>query len=365
MTEEQKSVSERTEGEIDLIELGRKIWSKRKMVLRYAMVGAIAGLVIGFSIPRTYTTTVKMAPEAEASANSGSMSGLAALAGINMNAPGKDGITSEVYPDIVQSTPFLLEFADIPVTLAKKKKGEVVQMSMFEYMTEHQKRTWWSHIFKFPRKAMNWVGSWGKEESIPPLDSVRIFNLPKAYREFTEGMGDKLHVNIDKKTGMIQVDVTMQDPFVSALAADSLISKLQKYMTVYKTQKTRQDLEQSIKQSEEARVAYYEAEDLLAEAIDRNRTISSEILKVRIERLRNERNLAYNIYNQMASQVEMNRIKLQEETPIATIVEPAIIPQLPAGPKKKMIFIGLAFLGAFVATGLIVVKELLKPGSES
>lgn len=365
MTEEQKSVSERTEGEIDLIELGRKIWSKRKMVLRYAMVGAIAGLVIGFSIPRTYKTTVKMAPEAEANANSGSMSGLAALAGINMNAPGKDGINSDVYPDIVQSTPFLLEFADIPVTLSKKKRGEVVQMSLFEYMTEHQKQTWWSHMLGFPGKAKGWISSWGQvRPDLLPLDSVEFFNLPTPYRAFVGVLKEKLTVEKGKK-GMIEVSVLMQDPIVSALVADSVISKLQKYMTVYKTQKTRQDLEQNIKQSEEARVAYYEAEDLLAEAIDRNRTVSSEILKVRIERLRNERNLAYNIYNQMASQVEMNRIKLQEDTPIATIVEPAIIPERPAGPRKKMIFIGLAFLGAFVATGLIVVKELLKSGSES
>ena len=80
---------------------------------------------------------------------------------------------------------------------------------------------------------------------------------------------------------------------------------------------------------------------------------------MRIERLRNERNLAYNVWNQTASQVEVTKIKLQEETPIATVVEPAIVPDHAASPKKAMIFIAFAFLGGFLAVGIVVVKSLL------
>lgn len=359
------------EKEIDLLELLRTVWGARRRVIKYAIVGAVIGLVIGFSIPKTYVTTIKLAPESKSTNAGGSMAGLAAMAGINLNAgSGTEGITADFFPDIVKSTPFLLEFAEIPVTLQPKNAGEPpVQMTLFEYVTEHQKQAWWKHVLGFPGKAVGWVMSLGRdrqEKALPPVDSVDVFHLPEAYKGFVGALGSMLAVQADKKSSMLEAEVTMQDPLVSAMVADSMVAKLQKYMTVYRTQKTRHDLEQNIRQNAEAQARYYEAEDRLAEAIDQNRNITSEALRVRIERLRNERNLAYNVWNQTASQVEMAKIKLQEETPIATVVEPAIVPNRPAAPRKMMIFVAFAFLGGFVAVGIVAVKFLLgnTPGSE-
>lgn len=352
------------EKEIDLMELLSKVWATRKRVIRYALIGAAAGLVIGLSIPKTYVTAIKLAPESKAGGSvSGGMSGLAAMAGINLNSgSGMDGITYAVFPEIVKSTPFLLEFAEIPVTLAAGKSG-TPRMTLYEYVTEHQKKAWWKYVTAFPGQALGWILSIGKDEArqqeLPPVDSVDLFNLPPEYKGFVGALSGMLSVSEDKKSSMLEAKVTMQDPQVSAVIADSLISKLQKYMTAYRTQKTRNDLEQNIRQNAEAQARYYKAEDRLAETIDRNRNISSESLRVRIERLRNERNLAYSVYSQTASQVEVTRIKLQEETPIATVVEPAIVPDQAAAPKKMMFVAAFAFLGGFLAVGIVVVKSLL------
>ena len=337
--EKTQSGTNNAEKEIDLLELLQTVWAARKRIIKYAIVGAVIGLVIGFSLPKTYVTSIKMAPESKSGASGGNMAGLAAMAGINLNSgAGTEGITTDIFPDIVKSTPFLLEFADIPVTLTPKAKGEPgEQMTLFEYVTEHQKKPWWKHLTAFPGKAVGWVLSLGRdkvEEELPPVDSLDLFELPGAYKGFAGALGQMLAVEEDKKSSMLEVTVTMQDPRVSAVIADSLVNKLQKYMTSYRTRKTRYDLEQNMRQNEEAQARYYEAEDRLAEAIDQNRNISSELLRVRIERLRNERNLAYNVYSQTAAQVEMNKIKLQEATPIATVVEPAIVPDRPASPRK-------------------------------
>lgn len=352
--------------EIDLLELFRKVWGVRRRIVKYALIGAVAGLVIGFSIPRSYVTSMKLAPENTAGSNSGGgVAGLAAMAGFNLNqGSGIDGITMDVYPEIVKSTPFLLEFAEIQVTLTPKKKSDpAVRMTLFEYVTEHQKKPWWSHVLGFPGKAVGWIASIGRDKSqedrLPPVDSVNLFRLPPEYRGFVGALSGMLKVEEDKKTSMLAAKVTMQDPMVSAIIADSLVSKLQKYMTAYRTRKTREDLEQHTRQNAEMQAKYYQTEDRLAQAIDQNRNISSESLRVRIERLKNERNLAYNVYNQTAGQVELTKIKLQEQTPIATVVEPAIIPDRAASPNKKMIFLAFAFLGGFVAVGIVVVKELL------
>lgn len=360
------------EKEVDLMELLRKVWAARRRVIKYAVVGAVAGLVIGLSIPKTYVTAIKLAPESKAGgSSSGGMAGLAAMAGINLNqGTGVDGITSAIFPDIVKSTPFLLEFAEIPVTLTSKKQDVPGRrMTLFEYVTEHQKKAWWKYVTAFPGQAVGWILSIGRgdspEKHLLPVDSVDMFNLPPEYKGFAGALSGMLSVEENKKSSMLEAKVTMQDPLVSAVIADSLVSKLQKYMTAYRTTKTRNDLEQNIRQNTDAQARYYEAEDRLAEAIDQNRNISSESLRVRIERLRNERNLAFNIYNQTASQVEMTKIKLQEETPIATVVEPAIVPDHAAAPSKMMFLVAFAFLGGFLAVGIVVVKYLLADQSVS
>lgn len=366
MANERPETNTEKEKEIDLLELLRAVWAVRRRILTAALIGAGVGLVIGLSIPKTYVATIKLAPESKSgNAGGGGIGGLAAMAGFNLSSgSGTEGITTAIFPEIVKSTPFLLEFAEIPVMLAPKSDDRPGQrMTLFEYITKHQRQAWWKHVMAAPGRAAGWVLSLGRggedEEGILPVDSVEIFRLPKAYKGFVGALSEMLTVQEDKKTALLEATVTMQDPFVAAVVADSLVAKLQKYMTVYRTQKTRHDLEQNTRQNAEAQARYYEVEDRLAEAIDQNRNISSESLRVRIDRLRNERMLAYNIWSQTATQVETTKIKLQEEMPIATVVEPAIIPDRPAAPRKMVIMIAFAFLGGFGVAGSVVVRHLL------
>lgn len=369
MAHERPETETNQEKEIDLLELLRAVWAARRRIVLYAAVGAAVGLIVGFSIPKTYVTTIKLAPESKTAGNGGGgMAGLAAMAGFNLNAgAGTEGITTAIFPEIVQSTPFLLEFAEIPITLMPRKTGEPGErMTLFEYVSDHQRQAWWKYLAAAPGRAVGWLlGRDREEEPVPPVDSVELLHLPKAYKDFVKALNRMMMVEEDKKSSLLEAKVTMQDPFVAAVVADSLVAKLQKYMTVYRTQKTRHDLEQNMRQNAEAQARYYEVENRLAEAIDQNRNISSESLRVRIERLRNERTLAYSIWNQTAMQVETAKIKLQEEMPIATVVEPAIISDRPAAPKKMVILIAFAFLGGLWAAGGVVVRFLLAEGATS
>ena len=51
------------EQEIDLIELAKKVWAERKLVFKACGYAALIGLVVAFSIPREYSTSVTLAPE--------------------------------------------------------------------------------------------------------------------------------------------------------------------------------------------------------------------------------------------------------------------------------------------------------------
>ena len=61
--EKTQSGTNNAEKEIDLLELLQTVWAARKRIIKYAIVGAVIGLVIGFSLPKTYVTSIKMAPD--------------------------------------------------------------------------------------------------------------------------------------------------------------------------------------------------------------------------------------------------------------------------------------------------------------
>ena len=70
------------EQEIDLIELAQKLWKERKFLLKGCGIAVVVGLIVAFSIPKEYTTTVKLAPETQDAAKKSSLGGLAAMAGL-------------------------------------------------------------------------------------------------------------------------------------------------------------------------------------------------------------------------------------------------------------------------------------------
>ena len=72
--------------EIDLIDLIQRIWSNRSLILKVCGTSVIVGLIISFSIPKEYTTSVSLAPEAKAKLGEGNLGMLASMAGINLSA---------------------------------------------------------------------------------------------------------------------------------------------------------------------------------------------------------------------------------------------------------------------------------------
>ena len=64
----------------------------------------------------------------------------------------------------------------------------------------------------------------------------------------------------------------------------------------------------------------------------------------------------------MAQQVQINKIKVQDNTPIFTIIQPALIPIRPSKPSKALIlvsFIFLSFIGSSFWTTKTEIKQIL------
>lgn len=349
------------EQEIDLIELAQKIWAERKLVFKACGIAAVIGIVVAFSIPKEYETKVTLAPETTGGKGiSGSMGALASMAGINLGSGsnGEDALSPELYPNIVSSTPFLVELFNVNVVT---KKGDI-NTTLYDYMDNHQKTTWWSYILSVPFKALGWTISLirGEENENGNGNKVNPFSLTKDQQRVAEDISKSISSSVDKKSGVISLAVTMQDPLISAALTDTVMRKLQNYIIDYRTNKARHDLAFTEKLYEEAKIAYNKAQQAYAAYTDGNMNVVMARYKTEEERLQNEKNLAYNVYNQVAQQLQMSKAKVQEITPVYTVVQPAVVPLKPAKPSKPLILIGFVFLAAFGSIGWILVKDMFK-----
>lgn len=342
------------EQEIDLLELAKKVWDARMLILKACGIGAVVGLVIAFSIPKEYTSEILIAPESTGSSRSSSSVGaLAAMAGVNLGASsGRDAIYPDLYPDIVNSTPFLIGLFDMEVRMQK----DTTAMTLATYLKEHQKRPWWKAVTGAPFKLLGWTMSLFKDKPQDNGEAKAIdpFQLTPEQAGIAGAIGSRIMITVEKKTSVTTLAVTMQDPLVAATVADSVRASLQDYVTEYRTSKAQATLEYTEKLTREAKEEYYEAQAKYARYADSNVGLTMLSSRAELEKLQNEMNLAYTAYNQMSQQLRLAKAKVEEITPVYTIIQPASVPLRPSKPGKMMLLVGCVFLAGVGSTGWVL-----------
>ena len=342
---------EEDELEIDLMEYVRKLWNARMLLVKVAGIAAVIGIVIGISIPKKYSAEVLLAPESGKGGGS-SLSGMAAMLGIgNMNMGGDaNALNFSMASDIVASTPFILELIDTRVQTLDGK----MDTTLVAYLGT-QSVPWWSTLMSLPSKTIGGVMSLFSSNDKPteekPIDPFRLTPQQKGQIGAIQSI---INIEPDKKSGMTKLSVTVQDPLVAATMADTVLVKLQEYITNYKTSKAREDCKYWEQLYKERQKEYYEAQEKYAKYSDANQGVILQSVKIEQERLQNEQALAFQVFSQVATQLQMSRAKLQEEKPAFAILEPASVPLSPTGTNKKIIILGLVFL-AVTATSAWVL----------
>ena len=330
------------EKEIDLLELASKLWAQRKKLAVWSICGAVIGVIIAFSIPKEYTTTVKLAPETtDAKAGGGNILALKDMFGYISS--GVDAVYPQLYPDVVGSVPFTTSLFDVEVET--KEDGQ--KFTVRQFLEEETKAPWWGAVMGAPFKLIGMLRSSDDEED-PEGKKVNNFQLSQDENKLVEALNNRVSASVDQKTNVVTITVNMQDPLVSAILADTVVSRLQEYVTQYRTNKARKDLEYAETLNEVAKTEYYKAQQRYAEYLDSNQGLALQRAQITRDRLSNEASLAFNLYNQIAQQVQKAKAKVQETTPVYAIITPATVPVKASSPKKLMILVGFTFL-AFVA----------------
>lgn len=330
---------ENDELEIDWMEILRKIIAIRKTLYKAAGVGVVLGIIIALSIPKQYTVTVTLSPEMSGDKAGGGLASLASsFLGGAATSSSNDALNVTLAPDIVASTPFVLELFNTRV----QTLDEELDTTLVAYL-DKQKQPWWSYIKAAPSMAIGAIKSLFSEKA----DTVSVLNpfqLTEKEAAKVQGLRKAIIAEVDKKTAMTTVTVTLQDPKVTAIVADSVVGKLQQYIIDYRIKKAKEDCVYLEELYHERQQEYYEAQSKYAHYFDTNRNIAFQSVRAEQERLQNDMNLAYQVYSQVAQQLQVARAKIQEEKPVFAVVEPATVPLEPSGISRKVIFLGIIFI---------------------
>lgn len=362
MSEENKNIIEEQEEEksFDFAKIWGDLKKHKKLFYKVLPITFVVAAIITLSMPNYYNCTVKLSPEMSTSAKGSS--GLAALAsnfGLTLGSGGGGGMGTEalfptIYPDLMNSIDFKISLFPVMIKLEPEEEGDSVRtMTYYQYLKDEQKKTWWSSAIGGTMKFLVGLIKSKEPEVDKPFDP---FRLTKEQDEIVRALDKKVVCDVDKKTMVITIDVTDQDPLVCATIADSVKTRLQKFITDYRTSKVRVDLEYNKKLYAETKERYEKARQEYAEYMDANHDVILYTVRQKQTDLENELQLQYNAFQQVAAALQAAEAKVQEETPAFTTLQSATVPVKKAGPGRAKICLIYLFL-AFLATAVYVINK--------
>ena len=332
--------------EINLTDILKFIKDGLKTITIAAFSFAILGVIVALSTPNEFTSNGKLLPELQSKGIGGSLGGLKSLAGLagidlgSMNS--SEAIRPDLYPNIIQSLPFKMYILNQPFLDTESGKNVVLK----EYLKQKSESGW--SISKLFAK---------KEEVATPTN---LPNLPKEVVSLTlaqeaqiKDIGERISVNMDKKSGVIAVDVKMPEAILAAAVTAKTIDYLTNYVTAYRTGKAKADLAFYENRVVEMRKRKDNLEYAYFHFSDANRNPFFKTVEIPQKKLQSEYELVKNLYDELNKQMEQAKIKLREETPVFQVLEPPVVPLKKSEPKRSLMVIAYAFFGIIV--GLLIL----------
>ena len=210
-------------------------------------------------------------------------------------------------------------------------------MTYYDYLLRDQVKPWWSGLLA----SKDTIGK----------QKLNTFMLTRQQTAIMQQIQRNVVCDVDEKTGVITINVTDQDPLIAATMADSVQARLQEFITKYRTNKARNDLESTKRLCLEAKQRYEKARQLYGSFSDSNQDLILESVRSKGEDLENDMQLQFNTYNSLAANLQSAYAKLQDVTPAFITLQSATVPIQKAGPHGSRILLVLLFV-AFLGTTL-------------
>lgn len=341
------------EDEIDLIALIQKVWKSKKSIALFTLIFLVIGILAALFASKEYTASTIMIPQTSDNKAGGGLSGLAAMAGINLGG-GSDAVPLTTYTKIIESIPFKKKLIQTPLTFNDLPKNITYE----EYMKKYTKPSLLGRVMGIFKS------------STPPAepqmsDSLTVTAISNEERGILNSIDNNIKLDLNEKEGYITLSYIMPEAVPAAQMLQSAQKLLQETVTEFKLQKAKEEYDFVQKRCTEAEQDFKTKQYAVAQFQDRNRDLFSNLPQTRLQQLQAEYNLAANVYTELAKQLEAKRIKLKEDQPIFTVIEPVSVPNAPSKPKRMMIIAIWTFVGLVIGIGNVFLKDFRKQLKEA
>lgn len=345
---------------IDIIDIIKNIWKERKLVTKITLCFFIIGLIVALSSPVSYTSETTFVPQVSddqaSTSNNSRLGSLASLAGIKINQieTSDTYLSPYLYIKIIDSEEFSLKLLDAELIDSNANK-----FSVKEYLLS--KKSFLSFDFiGFIKK--NTIGLFLNSETVEVDKDIfknynfiksEDYNLIKLFRS-------KFRIELNEKQGYIKVIATDENAFISSQLVEHVTKSLQAKIIDIRTNKIKERLEFSNEQYELKQREFDILQKKLAEFKDSNKNISTARFMSELQKLESEYQLQQNILINLAAEYNNNKIKLNKDTPIFSVIDEVSVPNKRSEPKRSLLLFVYVFLGLIVSVGYVIGKNPLK-----
>ena len=358
-----------SEDEISLSELmskarafGRLVWSERRIVLRVALLSGALGLFTAFGSGQEFTASTRLLPYRGGTGGATGLSGLAGLAGIRLSpGAGDQTIAVDLYPEVASGQDFRKIVAETPLQFRSlPKKVTAVEYFRDVYETPVTK-IFASYTLGLPGRLIDLF----RPEPTKGIESTAQFDTTTAltvydpeYLGLVNTLAGRVTVSVEKKAPIITITGMMPDPYAAADLVRVTSDRLMERIVDVESRKAKEQFQFIDRQHQQAKSRFERAQRELAIFADRNRALMSATSKIDQERLQREYDLSFELYQQFSRELEQARIKMNQDIPVFTVLEPVIVPNYKSSPRRGRIILVSIALGLIGGVGLVAGRKV-------
>jgi hypothetical protein len=312
----------------------------------FLLLGMLSAAALGYGIshlmPNEYRAQVRLLPEFSAKSAMGlqQFGALAEIAGIDLaDAAEPEAVRPDLYPDVLESRPFLLSILQQPVETVTGEKFP----SLFLLLT---KPAGLAALLPFSSRM---------PLPILPVADDKLLALTTEQDDLLTDLRKRIRADIDKQSGVVVIQVEMPDARVSARVAQIGIAYLRQYVTTYRTEKAKQDVAYLAKRQRESQGRYERALQAWSAYQDANRYMATQVARMETKKLADNLTLAEQLNAQLILDYERAQLRMQEAKPVLNVLEPPVVLPRRSSPRRLLITVAFGLTGLVLGVGWLVL----------
>ena len=325
-------MNEKFNDELDLIEILRKIYSAKKIILIASILFSFIGVVYALLSPIKYSSSTMFITQNQ-NTNSSSISGVASLVGINLGTTSSYGgdIPSSMYPQIGDSP----KFKRLMLNEIIDKKNNI---TLKEFIIDHYE-----------------LDESNSEKISSPLFSSTLEEKCFNY------LSNFISISVNAKDGYINISAIMPVAEYAAVLAVNAKDILQKIIIENKIESAKQNLEFTQNQLDLKKIEFDEIQNKLSFFKDSNLNLVNSSIINEQDKLEAEFQIINAVVTELAKQVEQAKLQVTKDTPVFSTIKEPIIPNVRTSPERTKIVITFTLLGFISSCFFVIFKnQILK-----